>query len=233
MEYMSKINFKYSDEACVYPKLVAAMNALCAAKGKDALCTSGYRSLEKQKVINKQSASLPGRIQRPDGSVYDKAGKCWASAYGKSNHNYCIAMDISDEWFQNVTNSDLYKYGLFKPVAHELWHVQLLEHSGISQTQKEIIRDACIKGVCKDMDLKDFQVLAGLQPDGVNGPKTQVAAREALRACVKILGLDFKNAGEVIAETQNNPSMWMGYRKTIKYFDDFVMNIVKKMRGEI
>ncbi len=141
---MPQVKFKYQDEALVYPNLVQAVNALCTAKGKDALCTSGYRSLEKQKVINKQVASVPGRTQRPDGSVYDKAGKCWAAAYGKSNHNYCIAMDIDGEWFKKLTNSDLYKYGLFKPMSHEPWHIQLLEHSNLTQAQKEAIRESVL-----------------------------------------------------------------------------------------
>ena len=43
---MPQVKFKYQDEACVYPKLLQAVYALCTAKGKDALCTSAYRSIE-------------------------------------------------------------------------------------------------------------------------------------------------------------------------------------------
>ena len=229
---MPQVNFKHPDEACVYPQLVAAVNALCDAKGKDALCSSGYRSLEKQKITNKQAAAKPGRTQRPDGSVYDKDGKCWASAYGKSNHNYCIAMDIEDEWFKKLTNQDLYKYGLFKPMAHEPWHVQLLEISNITQIQKEIIRDACLKGVCKDMTVIEFQVLAGLKPDGVNGPKTQAKIKEALQFCQHMLGNDFKDPEEVINECTNKPDLWISRLKTIPYFRDLIISIVKRMGGK-
>ncbi len=230
---MPNVKFKYPDEACVYPKLVQAVNALCVAKGKDTLCTSGYRSLEKQKIINKQALNAgPGRIQRADGSVYDKAGKCWAAAYGKSNHCYCIAMDITDEWFKKLTNSDLYKYSLFKPMSHEPWHVQLLELSSITQEQKETIRDSCTKGVSMEMDIKDFQVLAGLQADGVNGPKTRAAAKQVLQICQEILGNKFYSPEEVVKATQNSPNYWMDKLKTVKYLDGFVMNIVKKMGGQ-
>lgn len=230
---MPRVKFKYQDEACVYPKLVLAVNSLCVAKGKDALCTSGYRSLEKQKIINQQALNAgPGRYQRADGSVYDKNGKCWAAAYGKSNHCYCIAMDITDDWFKKLTNSDLYKYGLYKPIAHEPWHVQLLEHSNITQAQKEIIRDVCIKGVSKDMTVKDFQVLAGLQADGIVGPKTQAAAKEILKICQDIIGNDFDRAEQVVVACTNNPTMWIDNLKKIKYLPEYTMAIVKRMRGE-
>ena len=83
---MSQVKFKYQDESCVYPKLIYAVNALCKAYKKDCLCTSGYRSLDKQKLINAQSLqSHKGAYQRSDGSVWTSDGKCWAAAYGKSN----------------------------------------------------------------------------------------------------------------------------------------------------
>lgn len=228
---MSSLKFKYPDEACVYPKLIAAVNALCETKGKDALCTSGYRSLEKQKITNKLAASISGRTQRSDGSVYDKLGKCWAAAYGESNHNYCIAMDM-DGWIENINNTELKKYGLIKPMAHEPWHIQLIEHTGIGKTQKEIIRDACIKGVSRDMNAKDFQVLAGLQADGIVGPKTKEKLKEMLQFCQGELGLNFNTPEEVIKVCTNEPDTWLGRLKTIPYFPAFIMSIVNKMGGK-
>lgn len=229
---MPQIRFKYADEACVYPKLVGAINKLCAEKGKDALCTSGYRSLEKQKIINKQVLTDgSGRTQRSDGSVYDKNGKCWAAAYGKSNHCFCIAMDITDSWFQVLTNTELAKYGLIKPISYEPWHVQLIDHNGLSQTQKEVIRDACVKGVNKKMSVKDFQVLVGLQPDGIAGPKTQEKAKELLPVCQDILGNNFKTPEEIIWATQGSPDYWMPKLEDVKYFPAFIMNIFNKLTG--
>jgi hypothetical protein len=182
------VKFKHPDESFIYPKLIAAINTLCVAKGKNCLCTSGYRSLSKQKLINAQSlCSHKGAYQKPNGSVYTPDGKCWAAAYGKSNHCYCIAMDITDDWFNKLTNAQLKKYGLIKPMSYEPWHVQLLEHQGISQTVKEQIKKSCIKGVCASMDIKDLQVILGLTADGIIGPKTKAKAQEMIEACQKIL----------------------------------------------
>ena len=185
---MASVKFKYQDEAAVYSKLVNAVNTLCAAKGKDCLCTSGYRSPSKQKIINTQSLQChKGAYQKPDGSVWTKDGKCWAAAYGKSNHCYCIAMDITDSWFQALTNTELKKYGLVKPMSYEPWHVQLLEHNGISQEQKESIRDSVLKGAGINMSIKEFQAMNGLKADGIVGPKTIAKAKEVQDVLNKIL----------------------------------------------
>lgn len=234
---MPNVKFKYQDERFVYQKLIDTVNILCTAKGKDCLCTSGYRSLAKQRLINAQSLAQrksQGGYQTKDGAVYTPDGKCWASAYGQSLHNYCIAMDIGDSWFQTITNSELKKYGLIKSVAHEPWHVTLIELVGISQAQKESIRDSVLKGTGKnDMNVKEFQSMAGLTSDGVVGPRTKEKAKEVLRCCQEILGNNFKSAEEVINATQSNPKIWFGVAKTLKYFDNFVMNIVNRMGGKV
>lgn len=160
---MPQLRFKYQDETGVFPKLKAAVNILCVAKGEDAFCTSGYRSLEKQKIINKQAASKPGRIQRADGSVYDKKGTCWAAAYGKSNHNYGIALDIDDLWFKSLTNDELARYGLIKPMPHEPWHVELIETRKITGDAKKVFY---------------FQYTHCLVADGVCGSKTRAKMAE-------------------------------------------------------
>ncbi len=229
---MPQVKFKYLDETSVYPKLIAAVNILCAAKGRDCLCTSGFRNVEKQKVIAKQVlADNPGSKQRTDGSVYSKNGECLAAAYGKSNHCYCIAMDIGDSWFKLLGNDELKKYGLVKPMSYEPWHVQLLEHNGLSLSQKEEIRENVLRGVVKDMDVKTFQSMTGLNADGIAGPVTKAKAKEVLQCCQEILGNNFKTAEEVIRATQTKPGVWIGVIKTLKYFDSFIMNIVNKMGG--
>ncbi len=228
------VKFKYPDEGFVYPKLIAAVNTLCVAKGKDCLCTSGYRSLAKQRLINAQSLAQrksQGAYQKPDGSVWTSDGKCWAAAYGKSNHCFCIAMDITDGWFQIITNAELKKYGLVKPMSYEPWHVELIETRGLSQL--EAIRDSVLKGIGEnDMEVKEFQAMTGLKVDGVAGSKTKEKAKEILECCQEILGNNFKTAEEVIRATQTKPGVWIGVIKTLKYFDSFIMNIVNKMGGK-
>lgn len=230
---MPQVKFKYADEACVYPKLIAAVNTLCAAKGKDALCTSGYRSLEKQKVINRDVLlNNPGNIQYADGSVYNKAGQCLAAAYGKSNHCFCIAMDITDSWLRALTNTELAPYGLVKPMTYEPWHVQLAEHSNLSQAQKEAIRDSVLGEEDGEMTVKEFQTAMGLTVDGIVGPKTQAKAKEVLQVCQAILCNDFKTPEEVINATQSSPADWNLLLQMVKYFDRFIMNIVNRMGGK-
>lgn len=230
---MFKVKFKYPDQVCVYPKLIAAVNVLCVAKGKDANCVSGYRSLENQIATNKSVLqSTPGATQHADGSVYNKSGQCLAAAYGKSNHCFCIAMDIDDAWFKSLTNAELAKYGLVKPMGYEPWHIQLLEHNGITQAQKESIRDSCLKGVGENMNVVNFQKAFGLETNGI-GPITRAKAKEVLTVCHEILGIhEFKTADEVIKATQSSPDIWLTLLKVVKYFDSFVMNIYKKMKGE-
>lgn len=143
---MSKVIFKYPDQAYIYPKLLDAVNKLCSDKKQDANCVSGYRSLECQKATNKSVLqSTPGATQRSDGSVYSKDGNCLAAAYGKSNHCFCIAMDIDSPWFKALTNAQLKPYGLIKPMDYEPWHIQLIEHNGLTESQKAAIRDDTIE----------------------------------------------------------------------------------------
>jgi len=231
---MYSAKFKHTEQACIYPKLLAAVNQVCNDFKKNAECSAGYRTLECQKatadiVLLKNK----GSYQLDDGSVYIGKGdnrKCLASAFGKSNHCFCIAMDMNG-WFEGLNNAQLKKYGLIKPVAHEPWHVQLIELMGISGKQKKAIRDSCLKGVGEDMNVLEFQTMTGLEVDGVSGPKTQEKAKEIIKICQEILGNDFETAEEIIKATQGNPDMWLPKLKEIKYFDYFIMNIAKKMGG--
>ncbi len=230
---MASVKFKYSDDATVYPKLIQAVNSLCVAKGKDCTCTSGFRSPEKQRSINAESLrSHKDAYQKSDGSVWTKDGKCWAAAYGKSNHCYCIAMDISDDWFEKLTNKELAKYGLIKPIDYEPWHVQLCEHQGISQAQKEAIRESVLKGkVDEDMNVKGFQNMVGLTADGVIGPKTKEKAKEIYSA-VRLYWAMNTAPLKRLSRTLNPVRPYgLGCLKQVKYFDSFIMNIVKKMGG--
>ncbi len=193
---MHSVKFKHPEQSHIFPKLLQAVNRVCEDFQKDAECLAGYRSLECQKATAKLVlAKNKGSYQINDGSVYIGKGsnrKCLAAAYGKSNHCFCIAMDITG-WFEGLTNSQLKKYGLVKPMSYEPWHVQLIEHTGITEKQKKAIRDSCLKGENCTPDIKQ----------------------------------DFFNAVDIIKRTQSNPDYWLPRLKEIKYFDTFIMNIVR------
>jgi hypothetical protein len=135
---MYKVIFKHPEQAYIYPKPLDAVNHVCNDFKKDAECSAGYRSLECQKATNAWVLQTrKGSYQTADGAVYTGKGTsriCWASAYGQSNHCFCIAMDMNG-WFETLTNAQLKKYGLIKPMNHEPWHIQLIEHSGLTQAQ--------------------------------------------------------------------------------------------------
>ncbi len=214
---MHSVIFKYPDETCVYQKLVDAVNALCAAEGKSCTCTSGYRSLSKQIIINKQKLNESlGNYQVASGAVYNVKGQCIAGAYGKSNHCFGIALDIDDAWFKALTNKELAKYGLIKSMDYELWHVELIETRKLTQDQKPAFY---------------FQYTHNLVADGIAGPKTKEKAIEVLQCCHAILGLNYKTAEEAINGCMTKPSLWLAMIKTVPYFKSFVMNIVEKMGG--
>jgi N-acetyl-anhydromuramyl-L-alanine amidase AmpD len=78
----------------------------------------------------------------------------------------------------------------------------------------------------KSIGLYDFTV------DGVNGPRTKAAAKAFLPVIVQILGLDFRNAAEVIKATQESPQHWLPILQADKYFEQFIMNIINKFSGK-
>jgi hypothetical protein len=119
-------------------RLLNAVNDLCSDYKKVVTVSSGYRSSEKQKIINTQKLKeSKGNIQHPDGSVYNSKGQCIASAYGKSNHCFGLALDIPDEWFKMLTNSQLKKYQLIKPMSYEPWHVEYIPNRKFTQEGKK------------------------------------------------------------------------------------------------
>lgn len=87
--------------------------ALCEDYKKDSVgITSGYRSYaEQQRIWNNTSPERRGK---------------YVAAPGHSRHQYKIAADVKG-WLMYVTNIQLEKYGLWKPMSYENWHVEPIE----------------------------------------------------------------------------------------------------------
>ena len=87
--------------------------ALAEDYGKDEVAiTSGYRSYDEQKAIW-------------DKTSVERRGK-YVAAPGHSRHQYKIAADVKG-WLLYVTNEKLVKYGLWKPMSYEDWHIEPIE----------------------------------------------------------------------------------------------------------
>jgi len=77
---------------------------------------SGYRSFELQRQLFNDS---------------DRSGKFVAPA-GKSRHQVGLAVDIDSKWVKELNNKQLAKYGLYKPMSYEDWHIEPVETKGKS-----------------------------------------------------------------------------------------------------
>ena len=234
---MGQLKFKHADQMNVYPKLIAAVNKLCEDKGRDCLCVAGYRSLACQIATAKQlSQTNKGSYQDTDpkspyyGAVYNKDGQRIGAAYGKSNHCFGLALDIETAWFKKLTNKDLARYGLIKPMDYEDWHVELIETKGLSLENKKKLYES-FKDGDEYMDIKEFQQITGLAPDGIIGSKTKSKAKEVLEVCQQILGIDYKTPEELIKATMDSPAYWLNMLDNIKFFRDFITKLINKMKG--
>lgn len=95
------------------PGFANRLAGLAASRGQKIHITSGYRSIEEQRVLWENS---------------DKTGK-WVAAPYKSRHNYGLAIDTSS-FPKYMSNAELAKFGLYKPMPYEDWHIEPVETKG-------------------------------------------------------------------------------------------------------
>jgi hypothetical protein len=177
------ITFTYKGHDAVHPALKGRLAYYCEVKGKRLTCTRGFVTSAEQKAITDQKLrENPTWYRDSTGAVYKPASgttpaQCMVAAPGNSNHEFAQAMDISEVWFNSVTNTELAQFGLYKPMDYEPWHVQVIETKGVSKEEiKRYFKEGNMFG------LREFQTAAkavGVYTgniDGLNGPKTQAAA---------------------------------------------------------
>lgn len=86
------------------------LNNLARDKGMKLNVMSGFRSVEEQTYLFNHS---------------NRSGKMVAPP-GKSRHNCGLAVDVTG-WGKDLSNEELKKYGLYKPMGYEDWHIEPVE----------------------------------------------------------------------------------------------------------
>jgi len=120
--YSGSLKQKYSGlsgKTNVHDFFADRLNRLAAAYKKTVGISSGWRSdSEQQRLINEWRAKHPG--------ASETERRKWVADVGKGNHSIGMAADVQD-WVRNLSNAQLQSYGLWKPLAHENWHVEPIE----------------------------------------------------------------------------------------------------------
>ncbi|MDD5065023.1 MAG: phosphodiester glycosidase family protein [Phycisphaerae bacterium] len=169
------LDFSHSWQDRIYPDLAYAIAYMAYKKNKKALCTSGFRSAEEQLASQKSALKKKGYYQTEDGRVYNSKGQCMVSAVGESSHNWGMAFDSRGTWLEDMSNSELKKYGLRKPMSYEPWHVELDKRTTVPEKKVKFYK---YMKEAYPMDAKTFQMITGLKPDGVVGKATLAKMRE-------------------------------------------------------
>lgn len=94
------------------PDFAARVNKFISSR-KGITLTSGFRSVEHQQKLWNDALKKYGSAA---------AARRWVAPPGNSNHNHGTAADLGG--INGISNEELAKYGLYRPMAHEPWHVE-------------------------------------------------------------------------------------------------------------
>jgi hypothetical protein len=183
-----RVTFTHPWQDRIHPVLSGRIAYLASVKGKSVACNSGFRSDEEQ--ISAQKAALaahPDYYQVADGGVYNKKGQRMAAPVGQSNHGYGLAVDSDGTWLEEMTSAALLPYGLYKPMSYESWHIEPVETKGMSWDTKKTEFYEYMGGGYYPMDVKSFQMIVGLKPDGIAGTQTKAKFQEVLECIGPVL----------------------------------------------
>lgn len=174
------LQFTVASQAEIDPVLAGRLAAFAKYKNRKIRVTRGHVSTEEQEAICLSLLKqYPNYYRKENGGVYQLLNgveKCMAAAPGTSLHESGLAIDDPDGWFKDAPNSELAPFGLFKPMAYEPWHVQLVETRGMLG-HKAIL----YAPVSFPIKTKAFQAANGLIADDINGPATMKLAKKIYR----------------------------------------------------
>lgn len=122
-----------------YASKLQSMVTAAQAAGVKVGIFSGYRSEAKQaELYNKKVGDLMDQGQTKDQAM--RGARRWVAPPGQSNHNHGEAVDLdyggkaAKEW----VHANAEKYGLYFPMAHEPWHIEMI--GGRRQSTKGPVR---------------------------------------------------------------------------------------------
>ncbi len=93
----------------------------------------------------------------------------------------------------------------YRAMSYEPWHVEAVETRGMSWAAKKTEYYEYMGGGYYPMDVKSFQMIVGLKPDGIAGKNTLTKAQEVLE-CI----------GPVLLKTDGNKIHVNGYTGNIQ-----------------
>lgn len=136
---------------------------------------SGYRSPERQAQLWQEALAKYG-----DPEVADD----WVARPGKSNHNHGGAVDLgyADDATKAWVHANAQKYGLNFPMAHEPWHIEMVDDGkgGVAPVRvadnAPIPVDAPVSGAAPDKPMTLAGMLATAFGGMGGGPASSPAA---------------------------------------------------------
>jgi hypothetical protein len=107
-------------------------------------------------------------------------------------------------WIETLTNEQLKPFGLVKPIDYEPWHITLISLVGISQKEKEKIRDSVL-----------------------NPPKVvKDELAEALKIIADKADIDYETWYKLSKDSKTK------YTDQLKYLDYFMIKVAKSYGGK-
>jgi len=123
----SNLKFPDSTHSKIHPVFADRLNDMAKDLGGTLVITSGFRSIDRQ-ISLIQSYYKTGKYTIGDGGKLIKNGKTMVAKPGYSKHQTGIAVDVSSSGIgakvRKMSNSQLKKYGVYKPMSYEDWHLQ-------------------------------------------------------------------------------------------------------------
>lgn len=118
----------FTGQTNVHPWFARRIEAMGRAEGKNINSISGWRTYSTQKrLYDNKYAEFKKKYPNKTPEELRKLTHKWAAYPGTSKHEIGLSMDTNSPWLKQASNKTLLKYGLFKPMSYENWHIEPIE----------------------------------------------------------------------------------------------------------